>query len=168
MDKGLLVTCALAAIGLAALSPQIKTNIDQKNLAKAEAQQGINRTSKINMNAIAAKGENEIANKRMKSKCLFVRGGDNLRYGSNIIGGKPIVNSLYISQFSKTVPIADQAALYLQRGYVCDGFGLTAEIKFDPNLGYPVATDLAQSTDRAAIDEYLKSVGNPIVPGVNR
>jgi hypothetical protein len=168
MDKGLLVTCALSLIGLAALSPQIKTNIDQKNLAKAEAQQGIDRTSKINMNGIAATKETAIANKRMTSQCLFVRSGDNLNYGSNILESRPIVNSLYAAQFSKTKPVVEQVTLFIQRGYVCDGFGLTAEIKFDPKLGYPVASDMAQSTDQQAVKAYLKSQGNPNVPGINR
>lgn len=146
-EHGFGVVIGVIAIGL--LATQVP-NI-QSNLARAQATAEVNKArldanSKLNAEKLAMQSSIKRANDRYDSGCEVVSTLRAFTVAAPIQEGKPIVAGAYAKQFDPKKPNPE---FYIGRDVVvCDLYGTTAIMRFDPNLGYAVADSIAVTNDR--------------------
>lgn len=146
-DHGFGVLIGVVAIGvLATQIPNIQGNI-ARTQATAEANKArLDANSKLNAEKLAMQSSIQRANDRYDSGCEVISTLKSFAVAAPIQEGKPIVAGAYVKQFNPKKPNPEY---YIGRDVVvCDLYGTTAIMRFDPNLGYAVADSIAVTNDR--------------------
>lgn len=127
-----------------------------RNAAIAQSQADkLQQSDLIAAEQAASIGNIEIANDRYDSGCELISTLSRADVAAPIQEGRPIVGGAYAAKFNSARPNPE---FYLGRDVtVCDGYGTTAKTKFDPNLGYAVAANIAVTNDRARMAKAVAS-----------
>jgi hypothetical protein len=154
-NKLLLGVSALCLIVGATQFPAMQSH-QQRQATIAQSQEAKLQQSDLNVAEQAASVSNiEIANERYDTGCELIATLARADVATTIQEGRPIVSGAYAAKFDPKRPNPE---FYLGRDVtVCDGYGTTAKTKFDPKLGYAVASNIAVTNDRTRMAKAIAS-----------
>jgi hypothetical protein len=146
-ENGLLIgITALCLLGIATQIPAMQTH-QARNAAIAQTQSAsVLQGDLLSAEQAASVVQSEVANERYDTGCEVISTLRNAGVASVIQEGQPIVAGAYADRFDSARP---NAGYYLGRDVrVCDLYGTTAVMRFDPKLNYAVAGSIAVTADR--------------------
>jgi hypothetical protein len=146
-EHGFGLLLGVVAVGvLATQMPNIQANIARQQATTQANQSRLDANSKLNAEKLAMQTGIQRANDRYDSGCELISTLKSPTVAAPIQEGKPIVAGAYAAKFNPRNPNPDH---YIGRDVVvCDLYGTTAVMKFEPKLGYAVADSIAVTNDR--------------------
>ncbi len=146
-EHGMGVLIGILAIGaLITQIPNIQTNLARQQSTAAANMIRLDSNQKLTAEKLAMKTARDTANSRYDEGCEVVSTLRSASIAAPIQEGQPIVAGAYAKLFDPKHP---NPAFYIGRDVtVCDLYGVTAILRFDPNLGYAVADSIAVTNDR--------------------
>ena len=153
LSKGdLMVGLGAAAVLLWQL-PSIQAKQAEQNATVAEAKIQMQAQDKMVANKMVLESSAQCAEERY-SKGVEVLSDLSMTNATPIQEGKPVVAGSYAKRFNPDKPNPN---FYIGRDtQVADAYGTTAIMRFDPQLGYAVASDICVTPNRAKMQLAMK------------
>jgi hypothetical protein len=145
-ENGALIIAGLvASVGIATQWPAIQQHQNQQAAIAQSQSSRIQAGEVLAAEQAARVGEIEIANERYDQGCEVIS-TLKMDTATTIIENGPIVSGAYAKVFN---PLAPNPGHYIGRDIVvCDLYGTTAITRYNPALGYAVASSIAVTNDR--------------------
>jgi hypothetical protein len=146
-ENGIGILIGVLAIGaLITQLPSIKEGIARQQSTAQVNKARLDSNQKLSAEKLSMQSSRDTANSRYDEGCEVVTTLRNTATAAPIQEGQPIVAGAYAAQFDARRP---NPAYYIGRDVtVCDLYGTTAIMRFDPTLTYAVASSVAVTNDR--------------------
>lgn len=155
---------SIAAATLVTQLPSIQANV-QRNQNVAEANKArLEENQKLEAQKLTLQASQEIANSRYDAGCEVISTLKDPRMATTIQEGRPILSGAFAPLYAKNPNRPVNPVHFIGRDItVCDLYGTTAIMQFDPSKGYAVAGSIAVTSDRARMNKAQQQI-----KGINR
>lgn len=156
---------SVAAVTLVTQIPSIQENL-QRNQNVAQANRArLEENQKLEAQKLTLQASQDIANSRYDAGCEVISTLENAKVATTIQEGQPILSGAYAPLYVRNPRRPLNPRHFIGRNItVCDLYGTTAIMQFDPSKGYAVAGSIAVTSDRARMDkaqQQMKGMNRP-------
>jgi hypothetical protein len=158
-----LISLGVLATQLPSIQESLSRNQAVAQLNKARLQQG----RELEAQKLVLSQSEAIANGRYDKGCEVIEALQNQGTATTIQEGKPIVSGAFSHLYRKTTRTINPDHFIGRDITVCDLYGTTAIMQFDPQKGYAVAGAVAVTSDRQRMQKAQSSRPGLKRPGLN-
>ncbi|MBW4444965.1 MAG: hypothetical protein KME10_28010 [Plectolyngbya sp. WJT66-NPBG17] len=168
-NTGMIAVTCMSGIVLVTQFGTIQTKIAENSRMSEMFRSKQIENQRLETEKIAMEQSKEIANDRYNSGCEVIATVKNADVATTIQEGKPIFSGAYAPLYVKNPNRVINPNHFIGRDItVCDVYGTTAIMQFNPSKGYAVAGSIAVTSDRAQMSkalERMKGLKRPSLKG---
>ena len=158
---------SIAAITLATQLPSIQNGIERNQSVALANKSRLEENQKLEAQKLTLQASEDIANARYDKGCEVITTLKNATVATTIQEGQPILSGAYSHLYRNSNRPINPLHFIGRDISVCDLYGTTAIMQFDPAKRYAVAGSIAVTSDRGRMQKAQKSRPGLIRPAFN-